>query len=55
MHISLTFLSGSLESTFLHSSAREAKLEALLADNSEVQERVGELAKTYEAFLAEDV
>ena len=41
--------------TFLHSSAREAKLEALLADNSEVQERVGELAKTYEAFLAEDV
>lgn len=39
----------------MRSSAREAKLQALLFDHSEVRERVGELAKTYEAFLAEDV
>ena len=40
---------------FMRSSAREAKLHALLFDHSEVREHVGELAKTYEAFLAEDV
>ncbi len=39
----------------MHSSAREAKLQALLSDHSEVCERVGELAKTYETFLTEDV
>ena len=39
----------------MRSSAREAKLHALLFDHSEVHEHVGELAKTYEAFLAEDV
>ncbi len=45
---------GELELTFMRSSAREAKLQALLFDRSEVRERVGELAKTYGAFLAED-
>ncbi|KAH9057788.1 hypothetical protein EDB87DRAFT_1564659, partial [Lactarius vividus] len=45
---------GELELTFMHSSAREAKLQALLFDHSEVHEHVGELAKTYEAFLNED-
>ncbi len=39
----------------MHSSAREAKLQALLSDHTEVHERVGELTKTYETFLAEDV
>lgn len=39
----------------MHSSGREAKLQALLSDHSEVRERVGELAKTYENILAEDV
>ena len=39
----------------MHSSAREAKLQALLSDHSEVHERVAELAKTYKAILAEDV
>ncbi|KAH9172227.1 hypothetical protein EDB89DRAFT_1906338 [Lactarius sanguifluus] len=46
---------GELELMFMCSSAREAKLQALLSDHSEVRERVGELAKTYEAFLTEDV
>ncbi|KAH9051542.1 hypothetical protein EDB87DRAFT_1582376 [Lactarius vividus] len=45
---------GELELTFMRSSAREAKLQALLFDHSEVHEHVGELAKTYEAFLNED-
>ena len=40
---------------FMHSSAREAKLHMLLFDHSEVCEHVSKLAKTYEAFLAEDV
>jgi len=40
---------------FMRSSAREAKLQALRFDHHEVRERVGELTKTYEAFLAEDV
>jgi hypothetical protein len=39
----------------MRSSAREAKLKALLFDHGEVRERVDELAKTYQAFLAEDV
>ena len=38
----------------MRSSAREAKLQALLFDHGEVRERVDELAKTYQAFLAED-
>jgi hypothetical protein len=46
--------SGELELTFMHSSAREAKLQALLFDHGEVREHVDELAKTYQAFLAED-
>jgi hypothetical protein len=46
--------SGELELTFMRSSAREAKLQALLFDHGEVRERVDELAKTYQAFLAED-
>jgi hypothetical protein len=39
----------------MRSSAREAKLQALLFDHSEVRERVDDLVKTYEAFRAEDV
>ena len=39
----------------MHGSAREAKLQALLSDHSEVREQVGELTKTYESILAEDV
>ena len=39
----------------MHSSVREAKLQALLSDHSEVRERVGELMKTYENILTEDV
>lgn len=39
----------------MRSSSREGKLRALLSDHSEVREYVSELAKTYEAFLAEDV
>ncbi len=39
----------------MHSSAREAKLQALLIDHTEVRKQVGELMKTYETFLAEDV
>jgi hypothetical protein len=39
----------------MRSSAREAKLQALLFDHSGVRERVDELVKTYEAFRAEDV
>lgn len=38
----------------MHGSAREAKLQALLSDHSEVREQVGELTKTYESILAED-
>ena len=38
----------------MHSSAREAKLQALLSDHSEVRERVSELMKTYGTILAED-
>ena len=38
----------------MHSSAREARLQALLSDHSEVREHVSELAKTYESILAED-
>jgi hypothetical protein len=39
----------------MHSSTREAKLRSLISDHGEVCECVGELAKTYETFLAEDV
>ncbi|KAI0268937.1 hypothetical protein BGY98DRAFT_324945 [Russula aff. rugulosa BPL654] len=39
----------------MRNSAREARLHALLFDHGEVCERVDELAKTYQAFLAEDV
>ena len=39
----------------MHSSAREAKLQALLFDRSEVREGVDELVTTYEAFHTEDV
>ena len=38
----------------MHSSAREARLQALLSDHSEVRERISELAKRYESILAED-
>jgi hypothetical protein len=46
---------GQLESTFMHSSVREANLQALLSDNSELRSRVGDLTEVYEAILAEDV
>jgi hypothetical protein len=49
------FQLGELELTFMHSSAREANLQALLFNHSEAREHVSELAKTYEAFLSEDV
>jgi hypothetical protein len=39
----------------MRSSAREAKLHAILFDCGEVRERVDELAKTYQALLAGDV
>ena len=39
----------------MRSSVREAKLHALLFDHDDVHECVGELTKTYETFLAEDV
>ena len=39
----------------MRSSAREAKLHALLFDHDDVREHVGELTKTYETFLAEDI
>ncbi|KAH9953228.1 hypothetical protein BC827DRAFT_165435 [Russula dissimulans] len=39
----------------MRSSAREAKLRALLFDHGEVHEDVKELVRTYQAFLAEDV
>jgi hypothetical protein len=40
--------------TFMRNSGREANLRALLSDHGEIRECVAELAKTYEAFLAED-
>ncbi|KAH9953586.1 hypothetical protein BC827DRAFT_1273388 [Russula dissimulans] len=46
---------GELKLTFMRSSAREAKLRALLFDHGEVHEDVEELVRTYQAFLAEDV
>jgi hypothetical protein len=39
----------------MRSSAREAKLQALLFDDSEVREGVDELVKTYQGFRTEDV
>jgi hypothetical protein len=47
--------SGELELTFMRSSAREAKLQALLFDHSEVRKGVDELVTTCQAFRAEDV
>jgi hypothetical protein len=55
LELNCDFQSGELELTFMHSSAREANLQALLFDHSEAREHVSELAKTYEAFLSEDV
>ena len=39
----------------MHSSVREANLQALLLDDSEVQSQVGDLVKVYENICAEDV
>jgi hypothetical protein len=56
LHQALTSVKlGELESTFMHSSAREAKLRALLFNHGKVHEDVEELVRTYQAFLAEDV
>ena len=56
LHQTLTSVKlGELELTFMRSSAREAKLHAILFDHGEVCKCVNELAKTYQAFLAEDV
>ncbi|KAH9163392.1 hypothetical protein EDB89DRAFT_1912716 [Lactarius sanguifluus] len=46
---------GKLESTFMCSSMREANLQALLSDNSEVRSHIGNLTEVYKAVLAEDV
>ncbi|KAF8470345.1 hypothetical protein DFH94DRAFT_604409, partial [Russula ochroleuca] len=47
--------SGELESTFMHSSIREANLQALLLDDSEVRSQVSNLVEVYESIRAEDV
>jgi hypothetical protein len=39
----------------MRSSAREANLQALLEDDSEVRSQVGDLVETYKGILAEDV
>ena len=39
----------------MHSSVREANLQALLLDNSDVRSHVGDLVKVYEKICAEDV
>ena len=47
--------SGELELTFMRSSTREANLQALLQDDTEVHSHVGDLVKVYKSILAEDV
>jgi hypothetical protein len=49
------FQQGELELTFMCSSAREANLQALLQDDTEVHSHVGDLVETYKGILAEDV
>lgn len=49
------FQSGELESTFMHSSVREANLHALLSDDSEVRSHVGGLVDVYEGIRTQDV
>jgi len=39
----------------MHSSTREANLQALLEDDSEVRSHVGDLVEVYKGILAEDV
>ena len=46
---------GDLELTFMRSSTREANLQALLEDDSEVRLHVGDLVEVYKGILAEDV
>ncbi|KAH9169714.1 hypothetical protein EDB89DRAFT_1908359 [Lactarius sanguifluus] len=49
------FYDGELELTFMHASTREANLQALLADDSEVHSHVGDLLEAYKSTLAEDI
>ena len=49
------FQPGELELTFMRSSTREANLQALLEDDSEVRSHVGDLVEVYKGILAEDV
>ena len=51
----MLFQPGELELTFMRSSTREANLQALLEDDSEVRSRVGDLVEVYKGILAEDV
>ncbi len=51
----LPFQPGELESTFMRSSMREANLQALLSDDSQVRSHVGNLVEVYNTILAEDV
>ncbi|KAH8976742.1 hypothetical protein EDB92DRAFT_1823306 [Lactarius akahatsu] len=46
---------GELELTFMRASMREANLQALLADDSEVRSHVGDLLEAYKSTLSEDV
>lgn len=46
---------GELELSFMRSSTREANLQALLEDDSEVRSHVGDLMDVYRGILAEDV
>ncbi len=51
----MLFRPGELELTFMRSSTREANLQALLEDDSEVRSHVGDLVEVYKGILAEDV
>ncbi|SRR6266702_3331589 len=51
----MLFQPGELELMFMHSSMREANLQALLEDDSEVRSRVGDLVEVYKGILAKDV
>src|SRR6266702_889341 len=51
----MLFQPGELELTFMCSSTREANLQALLEDNSEVHSHVGDLVEVYKGILAKDV
>ncbi len=51
----MLFQSGELELMFMQSSTREANLQTLLKDDTEVHSHVGDLVEVYKSILAKDV